>query len=43
MDVLNRWQKVADDPKYKQFFNQEIFEYSEQIFSHIPGAESLMN
>ncbi|NET43927.1 hypothetical protein [Okeania sp. SIO2B3] len=43
MDVLNRWQKVSDDPQYKKFFNQEIFEYSERIFGHIPGTESLIN
>ncbi len=42
MDVLNRWQKFCDDPQYKQFFNQEVFEYSEQIFGNIPGTESLI-
>ncbi|NET43928.1 hypothetical protein [Okeania sp. SIO2B3] len=41
MDVLNRCQKVADNPQYKQFFNQEILKYSERIFGHIPGTESL--
>jgi len=44
MDVLNRWQKVADNPRYRELFsNQEIFEYSERIFGHIPGIESLIN
>ncbi|NEP03880.1 MAG: hypothetical protein F6K25_09825 [Okeania sp. SIO2G4] len=43
MDVLNRWRKVVDNPQYKKFFNREIFEYSERIFGHIPGTESLMN
>ncbi|WP_293124224.1 hypothetical protein [Okeania sp. SIO1I7] len=43
MDVLNRWKKVADNPQYKQFFNQEILKYSERIFGHIPGTESLIN
>ncbi|NER06925.1 MAG: hypothetical protein F6K17_32260 [Okeania sp. SIO3C4] len=44
MDVLNRWQKVADNPRYRKLFNnQEIFEYSERIFGHIPGTESLIN
>ncbi|MEM1169856.1 MAG: hypothetical protein AAGJ08_12450 [Cyanobacteria bacterium P01_H01_bin.35] len=42
MDVLNRWQKVSDNPKYKQFFNQEVLQYSEKIFGHIPGTESLI-
>ncbi|MGB3512502.1 MAG: hypothetical protein WBA93_25355 [Microcoleaceae cyanobacterium] len=44
MDVLNRWQKVADLPRYRELFsNQEVFEYSERIFGHIPGTESLRN
>ncbi|MDJ0556303.1 MAG: hypothetical protein QNJ68_18070 [Microcoleaceae cyanobacterium MO_207.B10] len=43
MDVLNRWQKFADDPKYRGLFsNPEICEYSERIFGHIPGTESLV-
>ena len=43
MDVLNRWQKVSDNPQYKEFFtNQEVWEYSERIFGHIPGTESLI-
>ncbi len=42
MDVLNRWQKVSDNSQYKEFFNQEVLEYSEQIFGHIPGTESLI-
>ena len=42
MNVLNRWQKFCDNPQYKQFFNPEVLEYSEQIFSHIPGTESLI-
>ena len=28
--------------QYKNFFNQEVWEYSEQIFGHIPGTESLI-
>ncbi|OZH53967.1 hypothetical protein AFK68_14040 [Hydrocoleum sp. CS-953] len=43
MDVLNRWQKVSDNPQYKQFFDREVLEYSEKIFGHIPGTESLIN
>ena len=43
MDVLNRWQKVSDNPRYKEFFtNQEILKYSERIFGDIPGTESLI-
>jgi len=43
MDVLNRWQKLADNPRYQELFiNKKIFEYSEQIFGHIPGTESLI-
>ena len=42
MNVLNRWQKFCDNPQYKIFFNQEVWEYSEQIFGHIPGTESLI-
>jgi hypothetical protein len=41
MDVLNRWKYFADDPAYRQLFdNPEIFEYSERIFGRIPGTES---
>ncbi|NEN90938.1 MAG: hypothetical protein F6K48_19295 [Okeania sp. SIO3H1] len=44
MDVLNRWQKVADNPRYRELFNnQKILKYSERIFGHIPGTESLIN
>ncbi|NET27750.1 hypothetical protein [Okeania sp. SIO1I7] len=42
MDVLNRWQKVSNNPRYHELFsNQEIFKYSEKIFGYIPGTESL--
>ncbi|MDJ0556305.1 MAG: hypothetical protein QNJ68_18080, partial [Microcoleaceae cyanobacterium MO_207.B10] len=44
IDVLNRWQKFADDPQYRELFNNpEISEYSERIFGHIPGTESLIS
>ncbi len=44
MDVLNRWQKFADISRYRELFsNPKIFEYSERIFGHIPGTESLIN
>ncbi|MDE5124494.1 MAG: hypothetical protein O4965_32500, partial [Trichodesmium sp. St19_bin1] len=42
MDVLNRWHKFCDYPQYKQFFNEEVLKYSEKIFGHIPGTESLI-
>jgi len=42
MDVGSRWKYFADDPSYRKLFdNQELLEYSERIFGHIPGTESL--
>jgi len=42
MDVLNRWKSCSNDPSYKRLFkNREVIEYSERIFGHIPGTESL--
>ena len=44
MDVLNRWQKFAYNPRYRELFsNHKIFEYSERILGHIPGTEYLIN
>ena len=41
MDVLNRWQSFIDNPSYRQLIsNEELLEYSEKIFGHIPGTES---
>lgn len=42
MDVHNRWKYYAEDPLYRQLLNnRELLEYSERIFGHIPGTESL--
>lgn len=42
MDVCSRWKYFADDPSYRRLFNnQELLEYSQQIFGHIPGTECL--
>jgi len=41
MDVLNRWQQFVDDSSYRTLFSDAVFEYSERIFGHIPGTESL--
>lgn len=42
MDVHNRWKHYAEDPLYRQLLdNRELLEYSERIFGHIPGTESL--
>lgn len=42
MDVCSRWKYFADDPSYRKLFdNQELLEYSLQIFGHIPGTECL--
>lgn len=43
MDVMNRWQRFVNDPEYRKFFNQEIYDYSEKIFGHIPETESLID
>ena len=40
MDVLNRWRLFAEDPRYRKLLdNEELLEYSERIFGHIPGTE----
>lgn len=42
MDVCSRWKYFADDPSYRRLFNnQELLEYSQRIFGHIPGTECL--
>lgn len=41
MDILNRWKQFVDDSSYRTLFSEEVFEYSERIFGHIPGTESL--
>ncbi len=42
MDVGGRWKHFADDPVYlKMINNQELLDYSHQIFGLIPGTESL--
>ncbi|NET62178.1 MAG: hypothetical protein F6K47_40545 [Symploca sp. SIO2E6] len=42
MDVLNRWKYFSDDPSYRKLLdNEELRDYSERIFGHIPGTESL--
>lgn len=42
MDVLNRWKHFAKDPSYRKLLNnQEMLEYTEKIFGHIPGTEYL--
>jgi len=44
MDVLNRWRLFAEDSFYRQLLdNQELREYSERIFGHIPGTEVLFD
>lgn len=42
LDITNRWQAFSDDPTYRVLFeNEAVWAYSEQIFGHIPGTESL--
>ncbi|MDJ0746265.1 MAG: hypothetical protein QNJ32_23270 [Xenococcaceae cyanobacterium MO_167.B27] len=42
MDVLNRWKNYADNPSYREVFrNEELWNYSQEIFGHIPGTEIL--
>lgn len=42
LDVINRWQHFADDPAFRQLFqNQALWHYSAQIFGDIPGTEAL--
>jgi hypothetical protein len=42
MDVLARWTAFADHPEYRKLLNnQELLYYSEKIFGHIPGTNSL--
>lgn len=42
MNVLNRWQYFSNDISYRKLLdNDELLEYSEQIFGHIPGTELL--
>ena len=44
MDVNGRWKHFANDPIYlKMINNQDLLEYSHQIFGSIPGTESLLN
>ncbi|MFS8086906.1 MAG: hypothetical protein ACMG6H_14830 [Acidobacteriota bacterium] len=42
MKVLERWRHFADDPIFRQLFNDgELLELSERIFGVIPGTEVL--
>ncbi len=42
MNVTNRWRAFADDPAFRQLFQDEaIWHYSQQIFGHVPGTEVL--
>lgn len=42
MDVTNRWRVYAEEPSFRQIFqNEEIWRYCEQIFGHLPGTEVL--
>ncbi|MEO1683059.1 MAG: hypothetical protein AAFS06_07335 [Cyanobacteria bacterium J06631_12] len=42
MDVTSRWQTFADDPVYRQLFeNEAVWDYSAQIFGELPGTACL--
>ncbi|NJM97764.1 MAG: hypothetical protein HC800_11935 [Phormidesmis sp. RL_2_1] len=42
MNVLNRWQKLADVPAFRQLFeNEAVWHYSHQIFGELPGTARL--
>lgn len=42
LDVNNRWQSFANDPRFIAFFkNDEIWAYSERLFGCLPGTERL--
>ena len=42
LDVTNRWRHFADNPAFRQLFeNEEIWHYSTQIFGDLPGTEAL--
>lgn len=42
MDVTNRWRAFADDPAFRQLFQDDaIWHYSQRIFGHLPGTEIL--
>ena len=42
LDVTNRWRAFANDPAFQHLFNNEaVWDYSERIFGHIPGTDSL--
>ena len=44
MDVLGRWKILADNPDYRQLFNnKELLDYSEKLFGHIPGTDTLFD
>ena len=42
MDVTNRWQHFSETPAYRSLFKHtDLWHYSERIFGHIPGTDSL--
>ncbi|MDY7013362.1 MAG: hypothetical protein SVX43_07095 [Cyanobacteriota bacterium] len=42
LDVGNRWKHFCENDVYRQLFdNEELWFYSEKIFGHIPGTETL--
>lgn len=42
LDVTNRWRAFVDHPAFLACFeNDEIWAYSERIFGHLPGTDSL--
>lgn len=41
MRVLERWRAYADDPRFLEPLDPEVFELAERIFGNLPGAESL--
>ncbi len=42
MDVNNRWRAFAEDPAFRQLFqNEALWQYSQQIFGELPGTEVL--
>ena len=42
LDVTNRWRHFADNPAFRQLFqNEEIWHYSQQIFGDLPETETL--
>ena len=42
MDVNNRWRAFAEEPTFRQLFqNEALWQYSQQIFGDLPGTEIL--